>query len=146
MFCIITVANRKAEMTARQAWGSGGGMSKSNTLPRNMGSRAGATGANIASNRGGRALVPTVGNKKVTPGTTPGQVAGMTGAKRPGGVTAGGPGGTRKLPSIRSCDSKLAHLILDEIIEGGSAVTWDDISGQEVSSKMGLQNLYAMEG
>jgi hypothetical protein len=38
--------------------------------------------------------------------------------------------------SIRSCDTKLAQLILDEVIEGGSPVTWDDISGQEVSKDL----------
>jgi spastin len=40
-----------------------------------------------------------------------------------------------KPKNIRSCDSKLAQLILDEIIEGGTPVTWNDISGQQVAKQ-----------
>lgn len=62
-------------------------------------------------------------------------VSGATaGIRRPPGVTGTAPQAKPAKPhSIRSCDTKLAQLILDEVIEGGSAVTWDDISGQEVN-------------
>jgi hypothetical protein len=58
----------------------------------------------------------------------------VSGVRRPGvgGATSSTVAKPLKPHSIRSCDTKLAQLILDEIIEGGSAVTWDMISGQEV--------------
>lgn len=39
---------------------------------------------------------------------------------------------TRKLPVLKGVDPKLAQVILDEIIEGGAPVQWEDIAGQEV--------------
>lgn len=34
--------------------------------------------------------------------------------------------------SVRGVDPKLVQLILDEIVEGGPKVHWEDIAGQEV--------------
>lgn len=35
-------------------------------------------------------------------------------------------------PSLKGVDPKLAQIILDEILEGGASVQWEDIAGQEV--------------
>lgn len=99
---------------------------KSNTLPRNMGSKS-----TIPVTPRGRIPTPPV-SKKV-------------GLRKPGGQNAttstkGSQENRKMTHSIRSCDTKLAQLILDEIIEGGSAVTWDDISGQEVNYTGTMQN------
>lgn len=39
---------------------------------------------------------------------------------------------TRKVPILKGVDPKLAQVILDEILEGGAPVQWEDIAGQEV--------------
>lgn len=35
--------------------------------------------------------------------------------------------------NLRGVDSKLAQIILDEIVDGGPKIQWEDIAGQEVS-------------
>lgn len=40
--------------------------------------------------------------------------------------------------TVRGVDPKLVQLILDEIVEGGPKVQWDDIAGQEVSKLLYL--------
>lgn len=35
-------------------------------------------------------------------------------------------------PALKGVDPKLAQIILDEILEGGASVHWEDIAGQEV--------------
>lgn len=39
---------------------------------------------------------------------------------------------TRKVPILKGVDPKLTQVILDEILEGGAPVQWEDIAGQEV--------------
>jgi spastin len=41
---------------------------------------------------------------------------------------------SHKTPSsaLKGVDPKLAQIILDEILEGGASVQWEDIAGQEV--------------
>lgn len=41
--------------------------------------------------------------------------------------------GKRQIPQLKGVEPKLAQLILDEIMEGGAPVLWDDIAGQEVA-------------
>lgn len=56
--------------------------------------------------------------------------------RKPGGGVSAGPSRTpsaRKTPSLKGVDPKLAQIILDEILEGGPSVSWEDIAGQEVS-------------
>lgn len=43
-------------------------------------------------------------------------------------------------PTLRGIDPKLAQNILDEIVEGGPQVQWDDIVGQE-TAKQALQEM-----
>lgn len=45
-----------------------------------------------------------------------------------------------KSPVLRGVDPKLAQNILDEIVEGGQRVQWDDIVGQE-TAKQALQEM-----
>lgn len=45
---------------------------------------------------------------------------------------------TRKIP--KGVDPKLAQIILDEILEGGTPVQWDDIAGQKIA-KQALQEM-----
>lgn len=116
-------------MASRQAWGGvaagGGSLGKSNTLPRSMGLKG--PNAAVLANRGKPAAPQPY--KKVGAGAIS-----STNPRRPGVGTNPTKPETRKPHSIRSCDTKLAQLILDEVIEGGSATTWDDISGNEVWS------------
>jgi spastin len=44
---------------------------------------------------------------------------------------------------MKGVDPKLAQLILDEILEGGPPVEWDDIAGQE-SAKQALQEMVVL--
>jgi len=43
---------------------------------------------------------------------------------------------TRKVPILKGVDPKLAQVILDEILEGGASVQWEDIAGQEVCHEL----------
>ncbi|GAB6024464.1 hypothetical protein CHUAL_009623 [Chamberlinius hualienensis] len=57
------------------------------------------------------------------------------------GSTSSGRGGQiRRLACLKNVDSKLAQIILDEIVEGGAPVTWEDIAGEEVA-KQALQEI-----
>ncbi|XP_012543697.1 spastin isoform X2 [Monomorium pharaonis] len=47
---------------------------------------------------------------------------------------------TRKVPVLKGVDPKLAQVILDEILEGGAPVQWEDIAGQE-TAKQALQEM-----
>lgn len=40
---------------------------------------------------------------------------------------------TSRSTALKGVDPKLAQLVLDEVLEGGSPVQWEDIAGQEVS-------------
>lgn len=61
-------------------------------------------------------------------------------------LSTGGGGGNRtnalnrKSPTLRGVDPKLANSILDEIVEGGPPVQWQDIVGQDVA-KQALQEM-----
>ncbi|CAH2253013.1 jg13546 [Pararge aegeria aegeria] len=45
--------------------------------------------------------------------------------------------------AVRGVDPKLVQLILDEIVEGGPKVNWDDITGQE-AAKQALQEMVVL--
>lgn len=40
--------------------------------------------------------------------------------------------------SLKGVDPKLAQIIMDEILEGGTPVLWDDVAGQEVFTTLNL--------
>ncbi|XP_037580324.1 LOW QUALITY PROTEIN: spastin-like [Dermacentor silvarum] len=57
------------------------------------------------------------------------------GVARPGarGSFRGGEG--RRVSTLKGVDSRLAHMILDEIVDGGPEVLFSDIAGQEVAKQ-----------
>lgn len=48
------------------------------------------------------------------------------------------------MPALKGVDPKLAQIILDEILEGGTAVQWEDIAGQEVTNKIMIYFKYPL--
>ncbi|XP_044728261.1 spastin isoform X3 [Chrysoperla carnea] len=116
--------------------------SKSQTLPRSMGSRIPSrpSGSKVLTstppavrrqlsvpNAGGSPARRT--SRNVTPTTsTRNSNAGTPRCKTPTGST------------LKGIDSKLAQVILDEIVEGGAGVQWEDIAGQD-SAKQALQEM-----
>ncbi|PSN33696.1 Spastin [Blattella germanica] len=54
--------------------------------------------------------------------------------------TKGTPSRKTPSPALKGVDPKLAQIILDEILEGGASVQWEDIAGQEVA-KQALQEM-----
>nr|XP_053655664.1 spastin-like isoform X3 [Cherax quadricarinatus] len=114
---------------------------KSQTLPRNMGSRA------VAKTRDSRhpSTPPSVRRQLSNPSSghsmgSPLKRRGSAGS----GLGGNGSNGTPKsTPTHRRCasaslkgvDSKLAHGIMDEIIDSSPPVSWDDIAGQGTAKK-----------
>lgn len=49
-------------------------------------------------------------------------------------------GGRNRSTSLRGVDPKLAQAILDEIVEGGHPILWEDIVGQD-TAKQALQEM-----
>ncbi|XP_078671613.1 spastin-like isoform X2 [Branchiostoma floridae x Branchiostoma belcheri] len=67
--------------------------------------------------------------------------------RAPGKTTAPGRGSPRvtapskkKLASLKNVDSKLANIILDQVIDSAPSVNWDDIAGQD-AAKQALQEI-----
>lgn len=125
-------------------------LSKSQTLPRSMGSRVPATfGGDSRPQR-----LPT------KPATTPpvvrrqfsitGSPIHKTGRSTPplrsrsGTVTptsiSAGIGIAPQIIQVKGVDNKLVQIIMDEIVEGGAKVRWSDIAGQDVA-KQALQEM-----
>ncbi|XP_063905334.1 spastin isoform X2 [Zophobas morio] len=110
-------------------------LAKSQTLPRSMGSRT----APIQPVRPFNKLSstpPAVKKQLSVPGNTgsPARKAASSIAT-PSRSTSRG-----KSPVLRGVDAKLAQCILDEIVEGGLQVQWDDIVGQD-TAKQALQEM-----
>nr|CAD7442442.1 unnamed protein product [Timema bartmani] len=121
---------RKLTIPSKRA--PGGALNKSQTLPRSMGSRS-------------RNAVPTatVNKPSSTPPAIKRQLSGPSSSpvRRPTSGPAGGSkAASRKNPALKGVDPKLAQIILDEILEGGSPIHWEDIAGQEVA-KQALQEM-----
>ncbi|XP_052866122.1 spastin [Anopheles cruzii] len=121
--------------------GNLGVMNKSQTLPRSMGVGAGTTTGGMPK------IVPK-------PAATPPAI------RRQFSVSKGGPapvrsktplGGNQPQPqaaaqtpqptiTVKGVEPKLVQIIMDEIVEGGAKVNWQDIAGQEVA-KQALQEM-----
>ncbi|KAL7298281.1 hypothetical protein TKK_0008632 [Trichogramma kaykai] len=143
--------NNRRLATATTAIGSGGNGSKSQTLPRNMGRSASVLPIHHRSSIAKPALTPPAVKRQLSvPGNeTPasGGGAGTTSTaspmrRRPTTPTASNKGTPVKkiVPQLKGVEPKLAQLILDEIVEGGPPVLWDDIAGQE-TAKQALQEM-----
>ncbi|RZC40663.1 spastin [Asbolus verrucosus] len=110
-------------------------LAKSQTLPRSMGSRT----APIQPVRPFNKLSstpPAVKKQLSVPGN-----AGSPARKAANSIATPSKSTSRgKSPTLRGVDSKLAQCILDEIVEGGLQVQWDDIIGQD-TAKQALQEM-----
>ncbi|RXG68025.1 Spastin [Armadillidium vulgare] len=101
---------------------------RSQTLPRNVGARK-----------------PI--NKPLQPSSGPFPRRQNSPVRRGGPANRGVGAGVHKrsrsagvLPALKGVDSRLAQIILDEVIDSSPSVTWDDIAGQEVA-KRALQEI-----
>ncbi|XP_018049959.1 PREDICTED: spastin isoform X2 [Atta colombica] len=111
-------------------------LSKSQTLPRSMGRSM--------------PIQPCHRTMPIKPSSTPPSVKRQLSVpgngspiRRPGTPTTSNSNRstpTRKVPILKGVDPKLAQVILDEILEGGASVQWEDIAGQE-TAKQALQEM-----
>ncbi|XP_059058321.1 spastin isoform X1 [Achroia grisella] len=144
------VAGRKLTTAGRRVpSGVGGPLMKSQTLPRSMG----RSSSQPNSSNGSYSRYP------VKPASTPPAVKrqlssayqvpnnGSPVRRAVGGGSQRGTPTRSRTPqpalSIRGVDPKLVQLILDEIVEGGPKVHWDDIAGQE-TAKQALQEMVVL--
>ncbi|XP_017890071.1 spastin isoform X2 [Ceratina calcarata] len=114
----------------------GTAISKSQTLPRSMGRSTSVQPCHRVTPIKPSSTPPSVKRQLSVPGNG-------SPIRRPGTPTAsnsnrGTP--TRKAPILKGIDPKLAQVILDEILEGGTAVHWEDIAGQD-TAKQALQEM-----
>ncbi|XP_012545043.1 spastin isoform X3 [Bombyx mandarina] len=143
------VAGRKLTTAGRRVPSSGGGpLMKSQTLPRSMG----RSSSQPNSSNGGYTRYP------MKPASTPPAVKrqlssayqvpvnGSPVRRAVSGSQRGTPTRSRTPQpalTVRGVDPKLVQLILDEIVEGGPKVNWDDIAGQE-AAKQALQEMVVL--
>jgi len=123
---IISASGRKLSVPGKRVTGTP--LSKSQTLPRNMGRST--------------PIQPYHRTIPVKPSSTPPSVKRQLSVpgngspiRRPGTPTTSNSNRstpTRKVPILKGVDPKLAQVILDEILEGGMPIQWEDIAGQEV--------------
>lgn len=110
-------------------------LAKSQTLPRSMGSRTTPVQPVRPFNKIS-STPPAVKKQLSVPGCTGSPArkltANSTGVVKP--TTRG------RSPTLKGVDPKLAQNILDEIVEGGPSVQWDDIVGQD-TAKQALQEM-----
>ncbi|XP_034113748.1 spastin isoform X2 [Drosophila sulfurigaster albostrigata] len=115
-------------------------VNKSQTLPRNLGSKTSSTSVGAALQRqpGKTAATPPAVRRQFSSGrNTPPQRS-----RTPinNNASGGGSGASTPVVSVKGVEQKLVQLILDEIVEGGAKVEWTDIAGQEVA-KQALQEM-----
>uniref|UniRef100_A0A1Y1KL42 Spastin n=1 Tax=Photinus pyralis TaxID=7054 RepID=A0A1Y1KL42_PHOPY len=123
---------KKLTVAARRPVGVN--VSKSQTLPRSMGSRNAPVQPVRPFNK--QASTPPAIKKQLS-------VPGNNSPARKGSLPSSSNNKStirQKSPTLRGVDPKLAQNILDEIVEGGAAVQWDDIVGQEIA-KQALQEM-----
>ncbi|XP_032521641.1 spastin isoform X2 [Danaus plexippus] len=137
------VAGRKLTTAGRRVPG-GGPLMKSQTLPRSMG-----RSSSQPNSSNGYTRYP------VKPASTPPAVKRQLSVPVNGSPVrrAAGGGSQRGTPTrsrtpqptlaVRGVDPKLVQLILDEIVEGGPKVHWEDIAGQE-AAKQALQEMVVL--
>ncbi|KAF5282597.1 hypothetical protein FQA39_LY05004 [Lamprigera yunnana] len=122
-----TATGKKLTIAARRPVGAS--VSKSQTLPRSMGSRNAPVQPVRPFNK--QASTPPAIKKQLS---VPGNNSPIRKASSNRVVVRG------KSPTLRGVDPKLAQSILDEIVEGGPSIQWEDIVGQE-TAKQALQEM-----
>ncbi|XP_064550289.1 spastin isoform X2 [Drosophila montana] len=111
---------------------------KSQTLPRNLGSKTTSTSVGAALRQPAKtAATPPAVRRQFSSGrNTPPQRS-----RTPiNNNAASGSGASTPMISVKGVEQKLVQLILDEIVEGGAKVEWSDIAGQDVA-KQALQEM-----
>ncbi|KAG5306889.1 SPAST protein, partial [Acromyrmex insinuator] len=131
---IVSASGRKLSVPGKRIIGTP--LSKSQTLPRSMGRSM--------------PIQPCHRTMPIKPSSTPPSVKRQLSVpgngspiRRPGTPTTSNSNRstpTRKVPILKGVDPKLAQVILDEILEGGAPVQWEDIAGQE-TAKQALQEM-----
>uniref|UniRef100_A0A034W3J6 Spastin n=1 Tax=Bactrocera dorsalis TaxID=27457 RepID=A0A034W3J6_BACDO len=115
-------------------------INKSQTLPRNLGSKNASSTA-VQRQPVKTAATPPAVRRQFTSGrNTPPQRARtpINTSSNYGNQSSGS--GTAAAVTVKGVEQKLVQIILDEIVEGGAKVEWSDIAGQEVA-KQALQEM-----
>ncbi|XP_014297558.1 spastin isoform X2 [Microplitis mediator] len=126
-------SGRKLTVASKRVPGT---ISKSQTLPRSMGRSTPTHSCHRTTPIKPLGTPPSMKRQLSVPGN--GSPIRRPGT--PGGSNSNRGTPSRKVPMLKGVDPKLAQVILDEILEGGTAVQWDDIAGQEVA-KQALQEM-----
>ncbi|XP_043273063.1 spastin isoform X2 [Venturia canescens] len=131
---IPEASGRKLNVPGKRLAGSV--MSKSQTLPRSMGRSTPTLPCHRTTPVKPSGTPPSIKRQLSVPGNG-------SPIRRPGtpsGTNSNRGTPTRKVPILKGVDPKLAQVILDEILEGSTAVQWEDIAGQEIA-KQALQEM-----
>ncbi|XP_047354115.1 spastin isoform X2 [Vespa velutina] len=127
-------SGRKLSVPGKRLMGTS--MSKSQTLPRSMGRTTNIQPTHRVTPMKPSSTPPSVKRQLSVPGNG-------SPLRRPATPTTSNSNRstpTRKVPLLKGVDPKLAQVILDEILEGGTAIQWEDIAGQE-TAKQALQEM-----
>lgn len=103
-------------------------LSKSQTLPRSMGRSTPTLTCHKTTPMKPSSTPPSVKRQL----SVPGNGSPIRRPVTPSSMNSNKGTPTRKIPMLKGVDPKLAQTILDEILEGGTVVQWEDIAGQEV--------------
>nr|XP_012226343.1 PREDICTED: spastin isoform X2 [Linepithema humile] len=131
---IISASGRKLSVPGKRMTGIP--LNKSQTLPRSMGRSTPVQPCHRTMPIKPSSTPPSVKRQLSVPGNG-------SPIRRPGTPTTSNSNRstpTRKVPVLKGVDPKLAQVILDEILEGGTPVQWEDIAGQE-TAKQALQEM-----
>ncbi|XP_030563922.1 spastin isoform X1 [Drosophila novamexicana] len=114
---------------------------KSQTLPRNLGSKTTSTSVGAALQRqpGKTAATPPAVRRQFSSGRNTPPQRSRTPINN-NAASGSGSGASTPMISVKGVEQKLVQLILDEIVEGGAKVEWSDIAGQDVA-KQALQEM-----
>ncbi|CAG9859431.1 unnamed protein product [Phyllotreta striolata] len=117
-------------------------LSKSLTLPRSMGSRNAPVQPVRPFNKIS-STPPAIKKQLSIPGNSGSPArksANLNSNNNNSGASSSKPGQRARSMSLRGVDPKLANAVLDEIVEGGQSVQWEDIVGQD-AAKQALQEM-----
>ncbi|XP_023175674.2 spastin isoform X1 [Drosophila hydei] len=116
-------------------------VNKSQTLPRNLGSKTTSTSVGVALQRqpGKTAATPPAVRRQFSSGRNTPPQRSRTPINN-NAASGNGSGASTPMISVKGVEQKLVQLILDEIVEGGAKVEWTDIAGQDVA-KQALQEM-----
>ncbi|XP_059218130.1 spastin isoform X3 [Stomoxys calcitrans] len=133
-------SGRKLTVSSTKRPGNLAVVNKSQTLPRNLGSKNAIAGVSQRQPVKTAATPPAVRRQFSSGRNTPPQRSRtpISGMGSSGGQSNSG--ASTPVVSVKGVEQKLVQIILDEIVEGGAKVEWSDIAGQEVA-KQALQEM-----